>query len=283
MIQTIEALKLNPLASKSVLIIFSDAPKNEKEQEAVLKVRAYLKTISGFKTIVVNESENNKGLANSIINGVNKVFEQYDTVIVLEDDLICTSNFLSFMNQSLQNYSGNNLVFSVSGYSFNLNSDSSYKYDTYFLNRGWSWGWATWRSKWVDIDWEIKDYNSFIKNRNERQQFSKGGSDLVAMLQKQMNGKLDSWAIRWFYNQYKTKGLTVYPVLSKVFNNGFDNRATNTNGSSKRYIPVLDKTASDRFIFPEIVGISMGFQRKFLCKMSILSRIKSKFESFFGI
>ena len=40
------------------------------------------------------------GLASSIINGVSKVIKTYDSVIVLEDDLI-TSAFLNFMNQAL--------------------------------------------------------------------------------------------------------------------------------------------------------------------------------------
>jgi hypothetical protein len=140
---------------------------------------------------------------------------------VLEDDLITTQNFLSFMNASLNEYKQKTDVFSISGYSFNLHStNNEYKESGYFLKRGWSWGWATWADRWNNIDWEVKDYALFIKDTDQQKKFAQGGSDLTDMLQRQMNGKMDSWAIRWFYHQFKVEGVTFYPVYSKIFNIG---------------------------------------------------------------
>ena len=134
-------------------------------------------------------SEHNLGLAASIIAGVSKIFEIADEVIVLEDDLIVTSNFLSFMNQALTRFQLDKKVFSISGYSFNISGSKTTNYDAYFLNRGWSWGWATWKDRWKDIDWEVKDYNEFNSNRKLKASFNKGGSDLTAMLQKHNDGQ----------------------------------------------------------------------------------------------
>lgn len=39
-----------------------------------------------------------------------------------------------------------------------------------------------------------------------------GGSDLNKMLRNQMEGTLDSWAIRWSYHLHKVKGLTLFPA-----------------------------------------------------------------------
>ena len=73
------------------------------------------------------------------------------------------------------------------------------------------WGWGTWKYQWNQIDWEIKDYNQFKYNLLSQIKFSRGGSDMPGMLKKQMNGKIDSWAIRWCYNQYKKDLLTIFP------------------------------------------------------------------------
>ncbi len=277
--KTIEALQKNNLASQSDFYVFSDAAKTIKDEDAVRKVREYLRTICHFKSFIIEEAEVNKGLANSIIQGVTKVFEKHDFVIVIEDDLVTSTNFLNFMNDSLQKFQYESSVFSIAGYSFDLNLTQSIHTDTYFLNRGWSWGWATWKDRWEKIDWEISDYHTFIKNREERKAFSKGGSDLNKMLDKQMSGKLDSWAIRWIYNQYKMKGLTIYPVYSKVKNEGFGKDATHTIGSSRRYKPFFDEEAKTTFTYPENLAITNIAQLKFQRKMGYFSRIKSKIET----
>lgn len=281
---TVEKLQQNNLALESDLFIFSDGPKNSQDALVINEIRSFLKTIKGFKKVNIIESDTNKGLATSIITGVDSVIKDYDSVIVLEDDLLTTKNFLNYMNSCLEAYKDSSNVLSISGYSFNLgpkgsNPDS----EIYFLNRGWSWGWATWKNRWEKVDWKVSDYESFQNDRKERKRFALGGSDLNAMLDKQMQGKLDSWAIRWFYHQYKTQTLTVYPVASKVYNNGFDNNATHTTGSAKRYLPRLDTTEPIQFVLPDHPTLTDEFQKKFLNTMGLKARIVSKIQTIFKI
>src|SRR5689334_4988368 len=68
--QTIEALSKNLLANESVLIVFSDGPRNEADKPAVEQTRNFLHTVKGFQSVSIIESEVNKGLARSIIDGV---------------------------------------------------------------------------------------------------------------------------------------------------------------------------------------------------------------------
>ena len=279
--QTIAALEKNPLAKSSDLYIFSDGPKEEFDRQQVANVRTFLKTIKGFKKVAIKESSVNKGLANSIISGVTEVMKFSDSVIVLEDDLLTTPNFLSFMNTSLMNYKNTQKVFSISGYSFDLGLKSPPLDETYFLYRGWSWGWATWRDRWSAVDWEIKDYESFKNDKKRKTEFAQGGSDVNKMLQSQMEGSLDSWAIRWFYHQFKVDGLTLYPVYSKIYNNGFDAYATHTTGSNKRYLPLLDYTYSSNISFPNSLKVQPKYQNIFLDKMGLCARIRSKLETLF--
>jgi hypothetical protein len=275
--KTVSSLQKNEHAHESELWIFSDGAKCSEDRKVIDDVRAYLETITGFKVIKIFTEESNKGLANSIIDGVTLAFKSFDKVIVLEDDIGTTPNFLSFMNFCLEKYEDKPSVYSVSGYSFNLGSCNAE--DGYFVTRGWSWGWATWKDRWSNIDWQVRDYKTFKHDLVKRRNFASGGSDLNKMLYDQMNGKIDSWAVRWFYHQFKVGGLTIYPVHSKVFNNGFDQFATHTAGSSKRYLPSLDTSNKSEFNLPEEISINLMYQKRFQHKMSIYSRVVSKLES----
>lgn len=277
--RTVKALQENNLASESTLYIFSDASKKKEDEDIVDSVRAYLKTITGFNKIEIYESEKNQGLANSIIRGVSQKIKIYGKVIVLEDDLQTTPNFLTFMNNSLDKYENKDKVFSISGYSFNLGTKTNEPDDAYFLNRGWSWGWATWQDRWEDVDWAVTSYNTFVNDRKARKSFALGGSDLNKMLDSQMAGQLDSWAIRWFYHQFCNSGLTLYPVFSKVFNDGFDQNATHTTGSNSRYLPMLDTKLKSTFLLPDQISENEYYQKQFQKKMSVFSRAISKLET----
>ena len=279
--RTVSALQNNLLAAESDLFIFSDQGKTPEDRTVVREVREYLHTITGFRIIRVFEAEKNKGLANSIISGVSHVIDQYGKVIVVEDDILTTPNFLSYMNEALDRYENTKKVFSISGYSFNLGEKKplGYSCDTYFTNRGWPWGWATWRNRWEGIDWQMKDYPQFVNDALARREFAKGGSDLNAMLRKQMTGRLDSWAIRWYYHQFRAKGLTLYPIYSKVYNDGWDEYATHTSGANGRYYPLLDEEHSNAFAFPEQAEIHPYYQKKFNDKLGIRARIISRSQS----
>jgi hypothetical protein len=277
--RTVDSLKNNSLAEKSELFIFSDGPRGEHDRDAVNLVRDYAKQINGFKNIECFFSETNKGLASSVIAGVSLVLRMYSSAIVLEDDLVVMPNFLAFMNQALHEYASDEKVFSISGYSFHIEPPAKSFEDAYFLNRGSSWGWGTWKNRWEGIDWEVKDYWEFEKNPAQRKAFNKGGSDLSAMLKKQMTSKIDSWAVRWAYHQFKVNGLTLYPKNSKVVNIGFDNEATHTTGSASRYVPKLDTSLNEAFVFPGKIEINKYFQNAFQRKMGVASRVWAKMNT----
>lgn len=70
-----------------------------------------------------------------------------------------------------------------------------------------------------------------------QREFAKGGEDLFGLLYLQMKGSIDSWAIRWCYQQFIENKLTVYPQKSKIINNGMDDSGTHCkdNKFNKRY------------------------------------------------
>lgn len=56
---------------------------------------------------------------------------------------------------------------------------------------------------------------------------------MARMLDRQMEGAIDSWAIRWCYAQSKLDALTVYPVHSLVQNIGLDGSGTHSGFASQ--------------------------------------------------
>lgn len=222
---TVEALQKCELATESDLHIFADGPKEDASDEAQQKiadVRKYIHTIDGFKSIHITESPINKGLANSVIQGVSEVINKYGKVIVVEDDIVAHPFFLRFMNEALDFYADDHRIYSIGGYNYNFQIPQSYKKDVYIVHRAESWGWATWKDRWDNIDWKIGDAPSFFQSENKIKRFNRGGSDMSNMLKAQLNGEIDSWAIRWDYHMYKHNAYCLRPVKTLVNNIGFD-------------------------------------------------------------
>lgn len=278
--ETVRALTANYLAGDSDLIIYSDGAKTPADQIIIGEIRNYLKTIVGFKSVTIHESFTNRGLATSIINGVSQVMSQYHKAIVLEDDLISSKNFLTFMNVGLDKYILEKKVYSISGYAFDF-KNLDIKEDGYFLNRSWSWGWASWEDRWTEIDWEVNDYSLFEKNYKQKKSFSKLGSDVYGMLRKQMKGEVDSWYIRSTYHQFKIGGLSLYPTISKIDNNGFDIIATHNSGLKNRYLTPFDSSDNRNFNFPDQIEVNKHIQLAFALKMSFKTRLINKLKEFF--
>jgi len=273
--QTIESLQQNNLSEQSELFIFSDGPKNELDKIKVEMVRNYIRRIKNFKFINIFESNSNKGLANSVIDGVSQIINEYGKVIVLEDDLITSANFLDFMNQALIYYEKYENIFSISGYTAKLKSLSNDEYDNYFSRRASSWGWATWRNRWDTVDWQVKDFKKFRWNLIQRINFNRVGSDLTRMLILQQKGKIDSWAIRWCYSQFKSQQLTVFPKTSKVNNIGIGKNSTNTK-KGKRFFTPLDESKKANFKFNPNIILDNVIDKEFRNYYSLIERIKNR-------
>lgn len=238
--QTVEALKKNDLASESDLYIFSDGPKSEKGKEPIKQLRQYLKTIDGFKSVNIVESERNKGLTDSIISGVNYVLAKHGTVIVLEDDLVTSPKFLSYMNQGINLYRNDAEVVSIHGYFFPVPDENLPA--SFFIKGADCWGWATWSSAWKIFD--ANPWRLLIKIllRGLKREFDFNNSyGYTRMLFSQCIGRIDSWAIRWYASAFLEGKLTLYPSISLVKNIGLDESGTHTRPWHKEaYDTTLD-------------------------------------------
>jgi len=236
----IEALKKNDIAGESELFIFSDYPKNNKAKMEVEKVRRYIRTITGFKSITAIERNVNFGLSASVISGVTEVVKKYGKVIVMEDDLITSPFFLGYMNDALLFYENNEKVVSICGYMYPVKNKLQ---ETVLFRIPDCWGWATWERGWDLFEQDANKLLDSLKARGLTRQFDLDGAyGFTRMLEKQARGKVDSWAIRWYASSFLKGKLSLYPHKSLVNNIGHDssgincrlNRAYGVNVSQNR-------------------------------------------------
>ncbi len=240
--RTVEALSKNLGANASDLIIFSDAAKSRESSSAVDEVRKYLEGITGFRTVTIFERERNFGLAESIIQGVTQVLSDYENLIVLEDDMITSPYFLNYMNEGLNKFIANEEIISIHGYVYPVKKVLP---EAFLLRGADCWGWATWRRGWALFNPDGEYLLDQIRKRNLLKLFDFNNTySYSGMLKGQIEGKNDSWAIRWYASAFLADKLTLYPGRSLVHNIGNDSSGTHC-GTSDSLNTELSLTAID--------------------------------------
>lgn len=282
--QTIEALLKNPLAKESEIFIYSDAPKDQKTQEKVQEVREYIHSITGFKNITIIERERNCGLADNIIDGVTTIINQYNKVIVLEDDIVVSPVFLNYMNDALNKYKSEKKVWNISAWNYPLDPNPI-KEDTFFWRIPHCWGWATWKDRWQyfkrDIAWVENNFS-----KDDIYEISlHHTSDYWEHFLFNKKQKKKTWAIFWYLIAYKHQALTLMPKISFIKQIGFDSSGTNCFSDDPLQSDVVSNILPS--IYPsEIIesmealhGI-MDFHKKH--RRNIFQKITSRLKRFFS-
>lgn len=201
------------------LFIFQDGLKNEKDREKWLEVNKIIQEYDFCpKEIIV--SNENKGLARSITEGLKHVSNLYDAFIVLEDDCLTDKNFIGFMNGALKYYANKAEIYCVSGYSWPINIEE--KSDIYFAHRTCSWGWATWSDRWKEFIPNKNVLSEINSNKEKSRVLARCGNDLPKMLQNNLEGKNDSWAVYWSLHVINKGGFCVFPKNTLIKNIGMD-------------------------------------------------------------
>jgi len=247
----IESLKNCEGFRQSKIIVFADGPKDLKDKKNTDKTRALVEDLLIDNNSVFNFKENNFGLANSLYRGVTKVLQKHEKIIVVEDDLIFNKGFLTFMNSSLNKYKENNEIFQISGHVYG-NNEMKYLNSGFFSTNTNSWGWATWRRAWKYFDEKIFNSNPKLKLSEVYSFNIENNYNYNKILEYQSRGKVDSWAIKWYYIVFMNSGMVFYPNVSLVKNCGFDGGGTHTF-SSKKDQTIFNEVEFEEIIFPKSI------------------------------
>jgi hypothetical protein len=279
---TLQCLEQNDLASQSILYVYADGPKKDSTAEneiKINKVREVLNEKFNFKEVDIIARDCNMGLANNVIAGVTEIVNQYGSVIVLEDDLLTSKGFLTYMNNALEKYKSEDKVMQISGHQFPV-SDINSRNESFFLPFTTSWGWATWRRAWSQFDESALGYESLKTNNNLKDKFNLDNTyPYSSMLINQMENKsVDSWAIRWWWSVFKKDGLVLFPDKSLVKNVGFDANGTHTKGQDPFEIINFNHNYFIQY-FPTLIAVNdkaYNYIKSFISKrVKILSNVSN--------
>ena len=215
-----ESLLANKEAPKSELYVFSDGEKKAENKCDVENVRKYLHSISGFKKITIIERKNNWGLANNLIDGITTVIRKHKRIIVVEDDLVLSPFFLKFMNETLNIYENEKNVSAISGF---VNPVYKPLSETFFLSYFACWGWATWERSWNIFNQDSKQLMRELEKYGNLREFNIDHSvSFYRMLEYQVKGNINSWAIRFYVSSFVNSKLILFPCQSLTKHNGID-------------------------------------------------------------
>lgn len=221
---TLEALAGNPLAGSSRLYIFSDGPRGAEDAPAVEAVRGLCREISGFSAVTLIEAERNKGLAPSVIDGLNHIFSLHGEAIVLEDDVVPAPFFLTYMNQGLSLYRDKPEVGVINAFNF---TNAPKIAETYFIRQPSCWGWATWADRWSLFSPNADALLKEIAERGLIDLFDvEGHHPFYEMLREARDGIVSSWAIRWYASLFLAEKISLWPGVGLTRNIGFDGSGT---------------------------------------------------------
>ncbi|MBC7872337.1 MAG: glycosyltransferase [Chitinophagaceae bacterium] len=210
------------------LYIYCDGAKKLEHLGSVQATKQVAREWTAQLGAILIERDQNMGLARSIVSAVSELCTQYGRVIVLEDDLVMSPDFLDHMLRGLEHYQDTPEVMQISGYMFPL--DPPPLQELFLLPLTTTWGWATWAQAWQAFNWDASDSVEFFANPANRHQFDLDGAySYTIMLEDRLAGKNDSWGILWWYRVFRDGGLVLYPRYSLVRNEGFDGSGTHWN------------------------------------------------------
>jgi len=228
----LRSLSLNPGLDEHEIWFFIDGPRNSAEKKLTDEVQAIAQSWGhGLSKVLVSQVAN-RGLATSVRGGIDQVFASHDSVIVLEDDLVLSPDFLPFMTLALGRYKRTPKVATIQGYSYplDLTFDAAY-----FLRGAGSWGWATWKDRWLQVEWDAsKTWAELVSQKKVESLDFDGTYFYSKMLRQQIAGEIDSWAIPFYCDCFLKDKLSLFPQRSLVMNGGMDGSGTHEGGHLAR-------------------------------------------------
>lgn len=244
--------------AESPIIVYCDGSRSANDTAAVISTRAVAQSMLGDRA-KYHFSEENLGLARSVIAGVGDTVAMFGRAIVVEDDLELSPSFLTFMNRALDHYVNEHRVFQISGYMFDGKNRPTLP-TALFLPFTTSWGWATWKRAWDQFDPLAKGWEVLESDKSLRRRFNLDGAyDYTSMLVRQMAGKIDSWAIRWYWTVFQANGLVLFPPTTLVRNTGFDGSGTHGRGLLRKWGQTNPTTLPPTNIhLPASIGVDAG-------------------------
>ena len=285
--ETFQAIRA---ARPTRLFIIADGPRpgHPTDAERCKAVREVVAQIDWPCEVQRNYADQNLGLKRRVSSGLDWVFSQVESAIILEDDCLPHPDFFPYCQELLERYKDDERVWTITG---NNNQDGKKRSNDayYFSKYGHCWGWATWRRAWAQYDGDIKFWPEWKLSQDWRDKTPDPHeqSYWIDIFDRIYLKKINSWAYPWMTCLWYHGGLTATPRVNLVTNIGVGPDSTHTLadedqpgvpvkplGSITHPSEVTQHLKADQYVFDHLLaGLYMKFPRTLL-KFPI--RVKNK-------
>lgn len=220
------------------LFIAADGPRKHvpEDKEKCRKAREIVNKVDWdceVKTLFRNK---NLGGPVGIPKAIDWFFSYVEEGIILEDDCVPNQSFFKFCSELLEYYRNDTRVALISGNNFAENLELENNKSYFFSKYAFIWGWATWKSKWENFDFEMKGWPSFLKEnqlitrfprKHARLHWLEKLEQMYKMYKKYGNKKGQHWDRKLNMSIFMNSQLSVMPVFNLVSNIGYGEGSSN--------------------------------------------------------
>ncbi len=253
------------------------------------RVKIFAENVFQNCTLSLTHHEQNLGMTRHISSSISKVLSLHDYIIVVEDDVVLSKNFIQNMLLGLNVLRKNEYLGVVSGYSSFFNKS---------LNNKWRqmrtpsfWGWACSKDTWENYDFDLT--NTYIEEDLSKSNLWKSmhkfqRNNMLGQFLKLQRDPLFTWDVQLWFHLLKNDFVSIAPVFAFSGNEGFgDTRAGHTDYNKPRYIKnhklserLVSKTTKYSYFYeilylPLLKHMLKKFLKKLKCRIEKLFKGKS--------
>lgn len=217
----------------------------------------------------------NMGARGRVASGLNWVFSEVESAIVLEDDCLPDATFFRFAQELLRRYASDERVMGIGGTNV-LGTWKDDRQSYHFSELGSIWGWATWRRAWSHFDVELTAWSRPEERAALVSALRRIGpcEARERQFQRVFEHEVDAWDYQWEAARFLQSGLFILPSRNLITNLGCGHpEATNTTFEGSPYANLPLQAASFPLVHPRSVVTDHQFDRMILAKQEGPKRI----------
>ena len=272
----VESLQSCYWAKETELYIAIDSPYADEVREVNHQIKSYSKAITGFAKVHIIDRPYNYGITENFNQAMDAIFQQYATLILLEDDNIVAKNFLVFMNKALRTFEHDPKCFAICGYNFTSEPiEEPHLTDIYTAPYQSGWGVGYWKVKYSHPDQNATERpDAFFLNLFNLIKSHYYSPHLFPMyVGSYLSGKVFG-DTQISLHVLKRHLYCIYPRLTKVINKGNDGSGVHCGSGCDRYHS--DFSSTDQKEFHLFINKKINYQHAELNRQWFNKIIKIK-------
>ena len=238
------------------ILVVSDGPRPTVASDVgkCAAVRDLFERLDWECQIQRNFATSNMGSFPRNSSGLNWVFKQVEEAIILEDDCMPNSSFFPYCEELLEKYRDDPAVGLISGNNF-LQPTMVPQVPSYFFSGyATTWGWASWRRTWHQVDLDMPYWPQFRDSGELRQSvFSSNEAKYWRWIYDAIQERrlTNAWDYQLMLACMKFNLLTVVPSVNLVSNIGYGPEATHCTDNNSLASNVNAREMTFPLVHPE--------------------------------